>query len=637
MPIITFSDGKRKKYQNIISVRDIIKDFLKIHDKDIICASLNNNIVHLDTNIERDSKLFFIHKNDKLSLKIIRNTCIQLLSYSIKTLWPDVKLCSFFTNKNNFYYDFYKEIPLKKKDIFLIENKMYSLIQNNYFIFKKYKSFKILKKILKKLNENYKIEILKKNFQKNHIIEYYMHENHIDFLTGIQAPKINFCNYFKLESLSGVYWQNKKENKMIQRISGIVLKNKKELRDYIHLCQEKKKFDHRNININLDLFHLQKNSPGMVFWHHNGLFILKKLENFIRYKLNKFNYQEVKTPFLMNKDIWKKTGHLENYENLIFSTYSENREYCIKPMNCPGHIEIFKNKLRSYKDLPIRFSEFGSCHRNEFSGSLHGLMRLRNFTQDDAHIFCRKSQLKEEINNCIKMISDIYGMFSFKKILVKLSTRPKKRIGDNTVWDYSENILKRVLTDNKMVFSKQEGEGAFYGPKIEFELQDCFDRKWQCGTIQLDFYLPTRLGSYYVNKKNLRKHPVLIHRAILGSLERFIGILLEEYKGYLPIWLVPIQVKIINVSDKNLLYCLSILKKLKEHKIRAEIDSRNKSVSSRVRDNILLKIPYILICGNNECKNNIISVREYSKSIFTISLLEFIQKKFQENYYFKNF
>ncbi|USS94219.1 threonine--tRNA ligase [Buchnera aphidicola] len=634
MPIITFSDGSKKEYKNFISIREIIQYDYKINEQNYISALLNNTVVDLDTKIQEDSQLFFIHKNDKLALNIIRNTCIQLFSYSIKILWPEIKLCNFFLNKNNFYYDFYKKTPLKKRDICLIENKMNSLIKKKYIIFKKNVFFRDFEKKLKNLNESFKLKILKKNFQNQHKINFYLHENHIDFLTGIQAPNINFCKYFKLNSISGVYWNNKKSNIMIQRISGVVFQNKKELQKYVISYKERKKFDHRKINSNLDLFHLQKNSPGMVFWHHNGWFVFKQLENFIRNKLKKFNYQEVKTPFLMNKLIWKQTGHLENYENLIFSTSSEDKKYCIKPMNCPGHIEIFNYKLRSYKELPIRISEFGSCHRNEFSGSLHGLMRLRNFTQDDAHIFCRKSQLKEEINNCIKMIYDIYNIFSFKKILVKLSTRPKKRIGSNEVWDYTESILKKVLIENKILFSYQVGEGAFYGPKIEFELQDSFNRTWQCGTIQLDFYLPKRLKSYYISKKNLRKNPVLIHRAILGSLERFIGILLEEYKGYLPLWLVPIQVKIINVSEKNIQYCLDILKKLESYKIRAKIDSRNKSVGSRVRDNVLLKIPYILICGNHEYKNNIISVREYSNEIVKISLLEFIKKNFHKNCHF---
>jgi threonyl-tRNA synthetase len=633
MPIIQFSDGLKKKYQKFVSIRKIIRENYKIYEKNYISALLNNKIVDIDTCIEKDSKVSFIQKDDELALKVIRNTCLQLFSYSIKILWPEIKLCSFSVNKNNFYYDFYKKKPLKKKDILIIEKKMYDLIEKKYNIFKRSISFKDFKKILKNLNEDYKIKILKKNFNKNDSINFYLHEKHIDFLTGIQAPNICFCKFFKLTNVSGVHWY-KKTNKIVQRISGVVLQNENQLKDYLKSCIEKKKIDHRKINLNLDLFHLQKDSPGMVFWHHNGWFIFKQLENFIRYKLKKFNYQEVKTPFLMSQEIWKKTGHLENYKNLIFSTYSENKEYCIKPMNCPGHIKIFNHRLRSYKDLPIRISEFGSCHRNEFSGSLHGLMRLRNFTQDDAHIFCQKSQLQEEINNCIKMIYDIYNTFSFKKIIVKLSTRPKKRIGDDQVWDYTELVLKKVLKNNNIIFSCQNGEGAFYGPKIEFELQDCFDRTWQCGTIQLDFYLPQRLGSYYINKDNIKKNPVLIHRAILGSLERFIGILIEEYKGYLPIWLVPIQVKVINVSDKNIKYCTDILNKLKEKNIRAEIDSRNKSVSLRIRENILLKIPYILICGDYESKNNIVSVRERSKNITKVSLSRFIKKNFQENYYF---
>lgn len=636
MPVITFPHGIKKKYKKSISINKILKSCKDIHKNTYIAGFLNDKIVDFNTVIKKDSKLTFIEKKNKLSKKIINNTYIHLLGYSIKILWPKIKLYKFFSNKDEFYYDFYKKDPLKEKDILTVEKKMQDLINHNYDILKKDLYYKDLKNVLKNLNEDYKIKILKSNFKKDNYISCYFHENHLDFLIDIEAPKISFCKYFKLNRLSGVYLNSDKKNKMIQRISGISFLNKKKFLKYFKDLKLKKNFDHRELNKNLNLFHLQEDVPGMVFWHHNGLFIFKKLENFIRHKLKKYNYQEVKTPILMNKLIWQKSGHLENYEDLMFSTHSDNKDYCVKPMNCPGHIQIFNHKLKSYKELPIRLSEFGSCHRQEPSGALHGLMRLRNFTQDDAHIFCTKLQLKDEINLCIKMIYEIYNIFSFKKIIVKLSTRPDKRIGDNSIWDYTESVLKNVLEENNIFFSYQSGDGAFYGPKIEFDLQDSFNRTWQCGTIQLDFYLPKRLGSFYINKNNVKKNPVLIHRATLGSLERFIGILLEEYKGYLPIWLSPIQIQIINIREKNITYCNFVLKSLKQKNIRANLDLRKKSLGSKIRDSILLKIPYILICGDKEVRNNTVSFRKfYKKNIYNMNLTDFIQKIYDKNDHFK--
>jgi threonyl-tRNA synthetase len=636
MPVITFPDGLKKKYTDFISINKILSSSKYIQRNNYIAAFLNNKIVDLSTIIKEDSNLSFIHKKHILATKIINNTCMHLLGYSIKILWPKIKLCNFFSKKNEFYYDFYKKIPLKEKDILKIENKMHDLIKKKYYIIKKHLSYTDLKKILQSSNEDYKIKILKLNFDKDHYISCYFHENHLDFLIDIESPNINFCKYFKLNKLSGVYLNSDKKNKMIQRISGVSFLNEKKFSTYFKNLMLKKNFDHRKLNSDLHLFHLQEDVPGMVFWHYNGFFIFKKLENFIRKKLKKYNYQEVKTPILMNKLIWKKSGHLENYKDLMFSTYSENKDYCVKPMNCPGHIQIFNHNLKSYRDLPIRMSEFGSCHRQEPSGALHGLMRLRNFTQDDAHIFCTKIQLKNEISRCIKMIYEIYNIFSFKKILVKLSTRPDKRIGHDTVWDYTESVLKNVLKENQILFSYQIGDGAFYGPKIEFELQDSFNRKWQCGTIQLDFYLPKRLGSFYIDKNNKKKVPVLIHRAALGSIERFIGILIEEYKGYLPIWLTPIQVKIINISHKNIEYCNNVLKILKNKNIRAEFDSRKKSLGLKIRESILLKIPYILICGDKEAESNTISFRNIKKTnIYNMNIQDFIKKIHNKNNSFK--
>ncbi|QJC31977.1 threonine--tRNA ligase [Enterobacteriaceae endosymbiont of Donacia versicolorea] len=397
--------------------------------------------------------------------------------------------------------------------------------------------------------------------------------------------------------------------------------------------------DHRSIGKKLDLYHFQNESPGMVFWHNNGYIIFRELEKFLRLKLNQYNYIEVKTPLITDISIWENTGHWKIYKKAIFTTYSENRKYCIKPMNCPGHIQIFQQKLKSYRDLPLRIAEFGICHRNESSGSLHGLMRLRNFTQDDAHIFCTKNQVIQEIENCINMMYDIYRVFGFKKFLIRLSTRPLNKIGNDKLWDQTENDLSYILKKLNINFEYKIGEGAFYGPKIEFSFFDCLNREWQCGTIQLDFTLPQCLNLFYINEKNIHDTPIIIHRAILGSIERFIGILLEEFSGYLPIWLAPIQIIILNISEKHNDYVLKIFKIIKKNNIRVEYDIKNQKISFKIRQYTIQHIPYIFICGDQEIKNNTISVRNcFGKNLGFMNIHDIINKIKKEiiNYSLKN-
>lgn len=394
--------------------------------------------------------------------------------------------------------------------------------------------------------------------------------------------------------------------------------------------------DHRSIGKKLNLYHFQNESPGMVFWHNNGYIIFKELEKLLRIKLNQYNYLEVKTPIITDFTIWEKTGHWEIYKEFIFTTLSENRNYCIKPMNCPAHIQIFQQKLKSYRDLPLRIAEFGICHRNEPSGALHGLMRLRNFTQDDAHIFCTKKQVVKEIEYCIDMMYNIYHIFGFKKFLVKLSTRPSNKIGDNKIWDQAENNLSSILKKLNINFEYQVGEGAFYGPKIEFSFFDCLNREWQCGTIQLDFTLPKCLNLFYINKKNKRSTPIIIHRAILGSLERFIGIILEEFSGYLPIWLAPVQIIVLSISNKHIKYVLKLFKIIKDNNIRVKYDINNEKISFKIRKYAIKHIPYILICGDKEIENNVISVRDcFGKNLGFMKIHDIINKIIKEinNYY----
>lgn len=457
--------------------------------------------------------------------------------------------------------------------------------------------------------EDYKVAILDENISRDDHPGLYHHEEYVDMCRGPHVPNMRFCHHFKLQKTSGAYWRGDSKNKMLQRIYGTAWGDKKQLNAYLQRLEEAAKRDHRKIGKQLDLYHMQEEAPGMVFWHNDGWTIFRELETFVRMKLKEYQYQEVKGPFMMDRVLWEKTGHWENYAEHMFTTSSENREYCIKPMNCPGHVQIFNQGLKSYRDLPLRMAEFGSCHRNEPSGALHGLMRVRGFTQDDAHIFCTEEQVRDEVNSCIKMVYDMYSTFGFEKIVVKLSTRPEKRIGSDDLWTRAEEDLAAALTENGIPFDYQPGEGAFYGPKIEFTLHDCLDRAWQCGTVQLDFSLPGRLSASYIGENNDRQVPVMIHRAILGSMERFIGILTEEYAGFFPTWLAPVQVVVMNITDSQSDYVQQVTKKLQDAGIRAKADLRNEKIGFKIREHTLRRVPYMLVCGDKEVESGKIAVR----------------------------
>ncbi|MGL5028505.1 MAG: threonine--tRNA ligase, partial [Shewanella oncorhynchi] len=457
--------------------------------------------------------------------------------------------------------------------------------------------------------EDYKIAILDENISKDATPALYHHEEYTDMCRGPHVPNMRFCQHFKLMSIAGAYWRGNSENKMLQRIYGTAWADKKALSTHLTRLEEAAKRDHRKIGKQLDLYHMQEEAPGMVFWHNDGWSIFLELERFIRRKLNQYTYQEVKGPLMMDRVLWERSGHWDKYSEAMFTTSSENREYAIKPMNCPGHVQIFNQGLKSYRDLPLRMAEFGCCHRNEPSGSLHGLMRVRGFTQDDAHIFCTDSQVQEEVSACIQMVYDTYATFGFENIVVKLSTRPEKRIGDDAMWDRAEEALKQALRANNIEFTILPGEGAFYGPKIEFTLHDCLDRAWQCGTVQLDYALPSRLGATYVAEDNSRQTPVMIHRAILGSLERFLGILIEEYAGRFPTWLAPMQVVVMNITDKQADYVEEVVKFFKEQGIRASFDLRNEKIGFKIREHTLRRVPYLLVVGDQEMENKEVAVR----------------------------
>ena len=513
------------------------------------------------------------------------------------------------TIENGFYYDIDLDRSLTQEDLDAIEKRMLELAKTNYDVVKKRVTWQEARDTFEKRGEPYKMAILDENIERTATPALYHHLEYIDMCRGPHVPNMRFCQHFKLQKVAGAYWRGDSKNKMLQRIYGTAWADKKQLAEYLTRLEEAAKRDHRKIGKALDLYHMQEEAPGMVFWHNDGWTIFRELETFVRTKLKQYDYQEVKGPFMMDRVLWEKTGHWQNYADLMFTTQSENREYAIKPMNCPGHVQIFNQGLKSYRDLPIRMAEFGSCHRNEPSGSLHGLMRVRGFTQDDAHIFCTEDQIESEVTSCIKMVYDIYSTFGFTNIAVKLSTRPENRIGSDEMWDRAEAGLAAALAHNGLEYEIQEGEGAFYGPKIEFALRDSIGREWQCGTVQLDFALPGRLDATYVAEDNGRKTPVMIHRAILGSIERFIGIITEEYAGFFPAWLAPTQAVVMNITDSQADYVQKVAKQLSDVGLRVKTDLRNEKVGFKIREHTLRRVPYMLVCGDKEIAEGKVAVR----------------------------
>ncbi len=609
MPIITLPDGSKREFDRPVSVLEVAQDIGAGLAKATIAGRVNGERRDACDIINEDANLEIITAKDEDGLEIIRHSCAHLLGHAIKQLFPDVKMAIGPTIENGFYYDVDLDRSLTQEDIDAIEKRMLELAKTNYDVIKTPVSWQEARDTFEKRGEPYKMAILDENIERTATPALYHHEEYIDMCRGPHVPNMRFCQHFKLMKVAGAYWRGDSKNKMLQRIYGTAWADKKQLAEYLTRLEEAAKRDHRKIGKALDLYHMQEEAPGMVFWHNDGWTIFRELETFVRTKLKEYDYQEVKGPFMMDRVLWEKTGHWQNYGDLMFTTQSENREYAIKPMNCPGHVQIFNQGLKSYRDLPIRMAEFGSCHRNEPSGSLHGLMRVRGFTQDDAHIFCTEDQIESEVTSCIKMVYDIYSTFGFQNIQVKLSTRPEKRIGADDMWDRAEAGLAAALAHNGLEYEIQEGEGAFYGPKIEFALRDCLDREWQCGTIQLDFALPGRLNASYVAEDNDRRTPVMIHRAILGSIERFIGIITEEYAGFFPVWLAPVQAIVMNITDSQADYVQKVVKQLSDAGLRVKADLRNEKVGFKIREHTLRRVPYMLVCGDKEIAEGKVAVR----------------------------
>ncbi|WP_087017839.1 threonine--tRNA ligase [Thaumasiovibrio subtropicus] len=610
MPVITLPDGSQRQFDNSVSTMEVAQSIGPGLAKATIAGRVNGNRVDACDLIEDDASLEIITAKDEVDgLEIVRHSCAHLLGHALKQLYPQAKMAIGPTIDNGFYYDIDLDESLTQEDLEKIEKRMKELAKTKYQVIKKQVSWQEARDTFESRGETYKVEILDENVARDDRPGLYHHEEYIDMCRGPHVPHMGFCQHFTLLNVAGAYWRGNSDNKMLQRIYGTAFHDKKALKAHLTRLEEAAKRDHRKIGKQLDLFHMQQEAPGMVFWHNDGWTIYKTLENFIRDQLVKFEYEEVRAPLILDVSMWEKSGHWDKYGDMIFSTESEKRTYAVKPMNCPGHLQIFNQGLKSYRDLPYRMAEFGLVHRNEPSGSLHGLMRVRSFTQDDAHVFCTEEQILQEVSSCIEMVFDTYKTFGFDNVDIKLSTRPEQRVGSEEVWDKAEQALEDALKANNLEFELQPGEGAFYGPKIEFTLYDCLDRAWQCGTIQLDFSMPGRLGASYVGEDNERHVPVMIHRAILGSLERFIGILMEEYAGFFPTWLAPQQAVVMNITDSQGDYAHEVAKKLQKAGFRVNADLRNEKIGFKIREHTLKRVPYMLVCGDKEVEAGEIAVR----------------------------
>ena len=627
MPVVTLPDGSQREFENPVSVLDVAQDIGPGLAKATVAGRIDGALVDASDMITQDAKLQIITPKDDDGVHIIRHSCAHLLGHALKQMFPQAKMAIGPVIDNGFYYDVDMDRALTQEDLEALEKRMKELAKTEYEVVKKKVSWAEARETFVERHEPYKVEILDEDISRDDKPGLYHHEEYIDMCRGPHVPNMRFCQHFKVMKTAGAYWRGSSDNKMLQRIYGTAWADKKQLKAYLQRLEEAEKRDHRKIGKAQDLFHWQEEAPGMVFWHHNGWTIFQELEKFIREKMREYKYQEVKGPFMMDRVLWEKSGHWEKFSELMFTTSSENREYAIKPMNCPGHVQIFNQGLKSYRDLPLRMAEFGCCHRNEPSGALHGLMRVRGFTQDDAHIFCTEAQIQKEVAGCIEMVYETYKAFGFDNIVVKLSTRPEKRLGDDATWDRSEKALAEALKSHDIEFEYLPGEGAFYGPKIEFTLFDCIGRAWQCGTIQLDFALPGRLGATYVGEDNDRHTPVMIHRAILGSLERFMGILIEEYAGSFPVWLSPQQVVVMNITDSQADYAVNVAKELNEKGFRATADLRNEKIGFKIREHTLKRVPYLLVVGDKEVDNGAVAVRTRTgEDLGTLSLQDFEQR-----------
>jgi threonyl-tRNA synthetase len=608
MPIIRLPDGSERSFEQSVTVADVAASIGAGLARAALAGKVNGKLVDTSYLIEENVDLAIVTDRDAEGLEVIRHSTAHLLAYAVKELFPDAQVTIGPVIDNGFYYDFSYKRPFTPDDLIAIEKKMAELAKKDEQVTRKVLPRDEAVAYFKSINEHYKAELIEA-IPAGEDVSLYTEGNFTDLCRGPHVPSTGKLKVFKLMKLAGAYWRGDSNNEMLQRVYGTAWAKKEDLDAHLFQLEEAEKRDHRKLGKQLDLFHMQDDGPGMVFWHPRGWSLWQEIEQYMRAKFVEYGYQEVRTPTIMDKTLWEKSGHWDNYRDNMFTTHSENRDYAVKPMNCPGHVQIFNSGLHSYRDLPLRLAEFGSCHRNEPSGSLHGLMRVRGFTQDDAHIFCMESQIEEEVATFIQMLYKVYGDFGFSDVLVKLSTRPEKRVGSEETWDQAEQALAAALTQNGLQFDLQPGEGAFYGPKIEFTLKDSLGRLWQVGTIQLDFNLPVRLGAEYVAENNERKHPVMLHRAIVGSMERFIGILIENYAGAMPVWLAPVQAMVLNIADAQSEYVTQVVEELKKNGFRVASDLRNEKITYKIREHSLQKLPYLLVVGDKEMQSGQVAVR----------------------------
>ncbi len=609
MPQITLPDGSARNYDSPTSIAEISADIGPGLAKAAVAGLVNDSPVDLSDPIASDAEITILTAKDEAGLEIIRHSCAHLLGHAIKQLWPEGQMAIGPVIENGFYYDVDLGRALTEDDLALLEKRMAELAATKYPVVKHTVDWQEAWDTFDSRGEPYKKEILECDIDRSDHPGLYHHEEYIDMCRGPHVPHMGFCQHFKLMRVSGAYWRGDSKNKMLQRIYGTAWPDKKQLRTYLNQLAEAEKRDHRKIAKQLNLFHMQEEAPGMVFWHDKGWSLYQVLEQYMRSEQRLRGYKELKTPQVVDFSLWKKSGHADKFGDDMFSVESEGRDYALKPMNCPCHVQVFNQGLKSYRDLPLRFSEFGSCHRNELSGALHGLMRVRGFVQDDGHIFCTEDQIQSEVAEFIDFLHSVYDAFGFTEIIYRLSTRPDNRVGSDEDWDEAEAALAKALDAKNLPWKELPGEGAFYGPKVEFSLRDSIGRVWQCGTVQVDFSMPGRLDAQYVAEDGSRKVPVMLHRAILGSFERFIGILIEHHEGRFPVWLAPVQAVLMNISEKQGDYVENLQKTLKKHGLRVESDLRNEKIGFKIREHTLQRIPYLLVAGDREVETGTVAVR----------------------------
>ena len=610
MPVVTLPDGSTREFDHAVTVFDVAADIGPGLAKAALAGKVNGAMVDTSFRIENDTELAIVTSRDDEALELLRHDAAHVMAQAVQELWPGTQVTIGPAIENGFYYDFARDEPFTPDDLETIEKRMHEIVKRDLPIEREVLDRDTAVKVFGDMGESYKVQIIEDIIPEGEEVSIYRQGEWFDVCRGPHLPSTGKLGKgFKLMKLAGAYWRGDSNNEMLQRIYGTAWRDKKELNAYLTRLEEAEKRDHRKLGKVMNLFHTQEEAPGMVFWHDAGWQIYLVIQDYVRRMLSKHDYEEVHTPQIIDRTLWEKSGHWEKFSDDMFTTESENRTYAIKPMNCPAHIQIFNQGLKSYRDLPLRLAEFGSCTRNEPSGTLHGLMRVRNFVQDDAHIFCTEDQISDEVSAFIDLLYQVYADFGFDEVSVKFSTRPEERVGEDILWDKAEAALQAVLDDKQLDWELQPGEGAFYGPKIEFNLKDCLSRVWQLGTIQLDFSMPERLGAHYIAEDGSKQVPVMLHRAILGSLERFIGILIEHHAGLLPLWLAPVQAIVLNITDNQADYARKVEESLKNQGLRVKSDLRNEKIGFKIREHTIKRIPYLLVIGDREAEAGTVAVR----------------------------